>query len=459
MKVAAVVDSTTTIRAVVTETIVDYKAIDIDSGVTVASTSKGDQHTGSLMETDVCEEAGSATNTEKKRGQQKKAAGKNTESPKVAKKSNVGPLTLAAIEEVHWKKAVAKKAKKSKQPTPPILDFANETIHTINLLMLTMLVQTSEDCLLCQPAANYRALRISALKEEQFITAMIKPNKDIMEEMYAFLYEVTPVKTEYTLPIYQTYKTYEGQTQLKIVENLYAAFPSDMSLKKMAAAFGLTRTYTTTSTALISEIFSDLIQEKSNINRNIFYSNVKQGEEKKVIEASSLGVHTNYISERTAFQLQHKIRVGILGGLHRTALALHVLGNYIIQNSAPKISAEVLYDIVQMSPVTSNMALHLFTPKENQLTTSFLDMCKMYSEQVNERRQKAVNDTVHSQMWNLLTEKTPPTIRQKRYLPSNLFTTRTVSCMFRKTILLFFSTSQWHVQKNLILVYLHNLIC
>ena len=125
-----------------------------------------------------------------------------------------------------------------------------------------MLVHTSEDCLLCQPAANYRALRITALKEEQFITAMIKPNKDIMEEMYAFLYEVTPVKTEHTLPIYQTYKTNEGQTHLKIVENQFAAFPSDVSLKKMAAAFGLTRTYTTTSTALISEIFSDLIQEK-----------------------------------------------------------------------------------------------------------------------------------------------------------------------------------------------------
>ncbi len=62
--------------------------------------------------------------------------------------------------------------------------------------------------------------------------AMIKPNKDIMEEMYAFLYEVTPVKTEHTLPIYQTYKTNEGQTHLKIVENQFAAFPSDMSQKK-----------------------------------------------------------------------------------------------------------------------------------------------------------------------------------------------------------------------------------
>jgi hypothetical protein len=278
--------------------------------------------------------------------------------------------------------------------------------------MLTMLVHTSKDCLLCQPAANYRVLQITALKEEQFITAMIKPNKDIMEEMYVFLYEVTPVKTEHTLPIYQTYKTNEGQTHLKVIENQFAAFPSDMSLKNMVAAFGLTHTYTTTSTALISEIFNDLIHEKSNINHKIFYTVVTHGEEKKVVQASPLGVHTNYMSECTAFQLKHNICVGILGSLHRTALALHVMGNYIIQNSTRKISGDVLYDIVQTSPVTSNMALHLFIPKENQLTTLFLDMCKIYSEQVNERRQKAVNDTVHLQMWNLLTEKTPPAMRQ-----------------------------------------------
>jgi len=433
-KIAAVVDSSTAIHAVIAETVIEKTDIEIDSGVTVASTSQGGQNAGSPMETDVCDEEGSVTRTEQKRGQRLKAAAKKTESPKIAEKSNVGPLTRAAIEEVHHKRAVAKKRKESKQ-TPPILDFANETIHTINLLMLTMLVHTSEDCLLCQPAANYRALRITALKEEQFITAMIKPNKDIMEEMYAFLYEVTPVKTEHTLPIYQTYKTSEGQTHLKIVENQFAAFPSDMSLKKMAAAFGLTRTYTTTSTDLISDIFSDLNHEKSNINHKIFYSEVTHGEEKRVIEASSLGKHTNYISERAAFQMQHKIRVGILGGLHRTALALHVMGNYIIQNSAPKISVGVLYDIVQTSPVTSNMALHLFTPKENQLSTLFLDMCKQYSEQVNERRQKAVNDTVHSQMWNLLTEKTTPTMQKNRYLPSTLFVSRTVSCISKKTVL------------------------
>jgi hypothetical protein len=202
------------ICAATTEKVIENTDIDIDSVVPIASTSQGRQNPGSPMETDVCDEEGSATRTEQKSGQRLKSAAKNTESPKIAEKSNVGPLTRAAVEEVHRKRAVAKKKKKSKQ-TPPILDFANETIHTINLLMLTMLVHTSEDCLLCQPAANYRALRITALKEEQFIMAMIKPNKDIMEEMYAFLYEVTPVQTEHTLPIYQTYKTYEGQTQLK----------------------------------------------------------------------------------------------------------------------------------------------------------------------------------------------------------------------------------------------------
>ena len=110
-KIAAVVDSSTAIHAVIAETVIEKTDIEIDSGVTVVSTSQGGQNAGSPMETDVCDEEGSVTRTEQKRGQRLKAAAKKTESPKIAEKSNVGPLTRAAVEEVHRKRAVAKKKK------------------------------------------------------------------------------------------------------------------------------------------------------------------------------------------------------------------------------------------------------------------------------------------------------------------------------------------------------------
>ncbi len=110
-KMAAVVNSASAICAATTEKVIENTDIDIDSVVPIASTSEGRQSTGSPMETDVCDEEGSATHTEQKSGQRLKSAAKNTESPKIAGKSTVGPLTRAAVEEVHRKRAVAKKKK------------------------------------------------------------------------------------------------------------------------------------------------------------------------------------------------------------------------------------------------------------------------------------------------------------------------------------------------------------
>jgi hypothetical protein len=80
----------------------------------------------------------------------------------------------------------------------PTLQFANESICTV---LLTMLMHSTKKYLACQPVANYHSLQVSSLNQKMFITSMIKPNNNIMEEMCGFLYEVTSTKTEHTLPI------------------------------------------------------------------------------------------------------------------------------------------------------------------------------------------------------------------------------------------------------------------
>ncbi len=54
----------------------------------------------------------------------------------------------------------------------PIFKVAHENIQTINLLMLTMLVHSTAKCLVNQPVANYRSLRISDLMDKKFIDAV-----------------------------------------------------------------------------------------------------------------------------------------------------------------------------------------------------------------------------------------------------------------------------------------------
>jgi hypothetical protein len=47
-----------------------------------------------------------------------------------------------------------------------------ENIHTMNLVMLTLLVHSTPDCLVHQPAENNRTLRISDLRDKKIINAM-----------------------------------------------------------------------------------------------------------------------------------------------------------------------------------------------------------------------------------------------------------------------------------------------
>jgi hypothetical protein len=72
-------------------------------------------------------------------------------------------------------------------------------------------VHSTIECIVCQPSANYRPLRIGNIRHKDFINAMTDNNQDIMEEMYVFLYEinqnddVTLLHTENKVLIYPTY--------------------------------------------------------------------------------------------------------------------------------------------------------------------------------------------------------------------------------------------------------------
>ena len=48
-----------------------------------------------------------------------------------------------------------------------ILQFAEESICTMNLILLTWLMHSTTDCLACQPIANYRSLQVSSLAQKK----------------------------------------------------------------------------------------------------------------------------------------------------------------------------------------------------------------------------------------------------------------------------------------------------
>jgi hypothetical protein len=227
----------------------------------------------------------------------------------------------------------------------PIFKMADESIQTINLLMLSILVHSTDNCLVNQPIANYQSLRILDLKDKKFIDAMTEPNQDIMEEMYAFLYEITTEENEYTLPIHPCYSTSEkdNRTQLPV----FAKFPTDSALKDMAKAYGITKKFTTEAAQLTGEIFHELSTVQPKLNDKIYFTTVKYKSVEQTIPAKSLKIH-------------------------RTSLALHIMGNYMIHNNTPAHFSRTTYSINQNSSINSQISIHIFTSKELQLNNIFL---------------------------------------------------------------------------------------
>jgi hypothetical protein len=77
----------------------------------------------------------------------------------------------------------------------------------------------------------------------------------------------------------------------------------------------------------------------------------------------------------------------------------------MIHNNTPAHYTKSTYSINQHSSINSQIAIHIFTSKELQLNNIFLECSQIYSEQVNDRKQKAILPTVRGQLYDLLYKK------------------------------------------------------
>ncbi len=139
------------------------------------------------------------------------------------------------------------------------------------------------------------------LREKTFVSAMTESHKDVMEEMYGFLYELTSVEGDGTVPIYTTYTTLSDQKDFIQLPALFAKYPTDSSLKKMAKSFNITREYSTESAALVSDIFHDIIGQQEYITNKVFTTTVDYKGTKKTVPAKGVAKHANYSQYRTTF--------------------------------------------------------------------------------------------------------------------------------------------------------------
>lgn len=320
-----------------------------------------------------------------------------------------------------------------KKKITSLTEVCSELLVGLDFIIMLTMIEQSDSCLLCQPMVNTRRLGIKQIEDERFINAMIGESGDIAEDMHAILYEVTDEESNETVPIYPTYVTDENSIDLGPLKGKYAKYPTRESLLQMAKELGLTD-IDTTALDLVGEIFTHLSRGRSSdiIHKSLFTQQINYCNKEKETKCSPIHITKNFITLQHNLQSKHNIRIALLNGLHRSGLALHILGNYRIKNAKPLRSQKSLYQFNENSMINTMIGFHIFQAERQTYTQSFLKMCRTYSETVTKRKYDHVELTVRSQLYDLLTNKTKPNLLDKYKIPKSIITAGEVSlrCFF-----------------------------
>jgi hypothetical protein len=133
-----------------------------------------------------------------------------------------------------------------------------------------------------------------------------------------------------------------------------------------------------------------------------------------------------------------------MGGLHRTALATHLLGNWKIHNGPATIFDFLPHEaITSKSPLNFGIVVHVILPAQHKVfTNAFLDKCRKMSEDINNQTYKQHKVMTSGQLFDLLSEITPQKDVKLRFITKDLYEGSDVSiypslfCI--KTLFLFF---------------------
>jgi len=314
--------------------------------------------------------------------------------------------------------------------------LTKESVTSLSLFTLSLFLHETKECLINQPDANYRTLVINNLKKKSFQTAMTIDTNDITEEIYITVYEIAKYNNSSCISpsfpkIHATYSTQENTYERPEIPGLHAIDPTKEGLQKLIAAckFPDKESYCFNDDihTSITDIFSNIKLHQASMLEKVYL------EDHSAVDQGTPTLHKNlyerYRKFRERFQKKHPIRIAIAGGLHRTALATHLLGNWHIHNAPPKIMESTpSKSITISSPLNKDIVIHILSPKGmgSGFTNVYLEEVRKISEDVNNRSYNQLKLTKSAQLFDLLVQ-TSNEITEKRFIPQQLYETKEVS--------------------------------
>jgi len=153
----------------------------------------------------------------------------------------------------------------------------------------------------------------------------------------------------------------------------------------------------------------------------------------KVFSDDLLVVHHNqydrYRKYCARFQARHPIRITIVAGLHRTALATHLLGNWTIHNAPPRVmSTSPCEEVTKKSPLNFSISVHILSPQPSgtNFSNDFIGELQKLSADVNNLTYKQNKMMKSGQLFDIL-RNTPDNIAKLQFIPSKQYETKKVN--------------------------------
>ena len=263
---------------------------------------------------------------------------------------------------------------------------------------------------------NHRSLSLTDIQNRLIPTATMKKGTGLgfEEGMYGILYQVvhsTDQLASRGVPIHCVYTTESSKVKPAQLLNDVAIFPTRQGVMDLLSYLnlkGLIKQYYAKTKydkddpflpiGLITKLFQspaflDMI-DKHNCFKETTTVNSKQHAQFNVKE---------YIQQKREFHSKVKIRIAMLGGLHRTGTSCFLFsGEEAVPNKeikVPKKITTITPTLLNLSPdmkINDTPPLTVLLPKDLTYTCEYIEQCNAYSYHIEEWKHKSITPTYKS---------------------------------------------------------------
>ena len=313
------------------------------------------------------------------------------------------------------------------------LTTVEDAVIHMHLIQIALLVHSDRTTVLAQPNVNHRALSINDIKNGDFITKMQEKNNDYAEEMHALVYEIRTVTSsaEDNVAVFSTYNTTIDTPEGHQIINVEAIYPTLEGLKKLSKAMGFSKHPSKNDPQNIVALFQRIAEREKQV------TNILHG--KDVIKLDAEAMKPNNAEQMQAQYANFKeqmmnqpIRLAMLGGLQRTGLTAHLMGNFRLHNAPPHQAAKGTYKFSGESSISVKVPLHIMLPRDKSINELFVIECAEYSKKIQDRKTDSFQTTIKAQLHDILSASYKHTddINPKRFTQLTYWTQREVSSLY-----------------------------